>query len=309
MKRFAPAFFVLLWSTGFLVARYATRDAGALSFLTVRTAIAAVILGTVALVTGETPVTGSQRRVMMGVGLGMHAMYLGGVFFAIEHGMPSGMSALIAAMHPVLTTVFAWLVLGEKLNRIRALGVCLGVTGVVFVVIEHGGTGDGVTAPAMWAMVAAVVGMSTGTLVQRQFGQGTPLLRGTAWQYASTTVALGLVAVFGEGWRFEMTANTLWSLAWAVGVLSIAAILIMLWRARSWCRVGGRVARHEPEVRQRSTAVRSGPITISPEKCSAAIACHSASWPGWMAGTKCVSNSVFTFARAAVCAACCTVEW
>ena len=229
MKRFAPAFFVLLWSTGFIVARYATRDAGALSFLTVRTAIAAVVLGTVALVMKETPVTGSQRRVMMGVGLGMHAMYLGGVFFAIEHGMPSGMSALIAAMHPVLTTVFAWLVLGEKLNRIRALGVCLGVAGVVFVVIEHGGTGDGVTAPAMWAMVVAVLGMSTGTLVQRQFGQGTPLLRGTAWQYASTTIALGMVAVFGEGWRFEMTANTLWSLAWAVGVLSIAAILIMLW--------------------------------------------------------------------------------
>ena len=229
MKRFAPAFFVLLWSTGFIVARYATRDAGALSFLTVRTAIAAVVLGTVALAVKETPVTGRQRRVMMGVGLGMHAMYLGGVFFAIEHGMPSGMSSLIAAMHPVLTTVFAWLVLGEKLNRIRALGVCLGVAGVVFVVIEHGGTGDGVTAPAMWAMVVAVAGMSAGTLVQRQFGQGTPLLRGTAWQYASTTIALGMVAVFGEGWRFEMTANTLWSLAWAVGVLSIAAILIMLW--------------------------------------------------------------------------------
>lgn len=229
MKRFAPAFFVLLWSTGFIVARYATRDAGALSFLTVRTAIAAVVLGTVAVIMKETAVTGGQRRVMMGVGLGMHAMYLGGVFFAIEHGMPSGMSSLIAAMHPVVTTVFAWVVLGETLNRVRTLGVCLGVAGVVFVVIEHGGTGDGVTAPAMWAMVVAVAGMSAGTLVQRQFGQGTPLLRGTAWQYASTTVALGLVAVFGEGWRFEMTANTLWSLAWAVGVLSIAAILIMLW--------------------------------------------------------------------------------
>ena len=229
MKRFSPAFFVLLWSTGFIVARYATRDAGALSFLTVRTAIAAVVLGAVAVILKETAMSGAQRRTMMVVGLGMHAMYLGGVFFAIEHGMPSGMSSLIAAMHPVVTTVFARFVLGERLNRTRTLGVCLGVAGVVFVVIEHGGTGDGVSAPAMWAMVVAVVGMSSGTLLQRQLGQGTPLLRGTAWQYASTTVALGLVAVFGEGWRFELTANTVWSLAWAVGVLSIAAILIMLW--------------------------------------------------------------------------------
>lgn len=232
MKRFAPAFFVLLWSTGFVVARYATRDAGAMSFLTVRTLIAAVVLALVASVTGEATLDGNQRNVMLLVGVGMHAMYLGGVFFAIEHGMPSGMSSLIAATHPVVTTVFAWLVLGERLNRVRTLGVCLGVAGVAFVVVEHGGTGSGVNPPAMLAMVVAVVGMSAGTLVQRQFGQGTPLLRGTAWQYASTTVVLGAVAVLGEGWHIEMTANTLWSLAWAVGVLSIAAILIMLWLLR-----------------------------------------------------------------------------
>lgn len=229
MRRFAPAFFVLLWSTGFIVARYATRDAGALSFLAVRTLVAAVVLALVAAVVREPSVTGRQRRVMLVVGLGMHAMYLGGVFFAIEHGMPSGMSSLIAAMHPVVTTLFAWLVLGERLNRVRTVGVCLGVAGVVSVVVEHGGTGDGVPAPAMWAMVVAVAGMSAGTLVQRQSGQGTPLLRGTAWQYASSTVVLGVAAVAGEGWRFEATANTLWSLAWAVGVLSIAAVLIMLW--------------------------------------------------------------------------------
>ena len=229
MKRLAPAFFVLLWSTGFIVARYATRDAGALSFLTVRTAIAAVVLWTVSKVVREAAITTSQRGRMLVVGLGMHAMYLGGVFFAIEHGIPSGMSALIAALHPVVTTVFAWVVLGEKLNRIRTLGVVLGVSGVVLVVAEHGGAGDGVSAPAMWAMVVAVVGMSTGTLVQRQKGQGTPLLAGTAWQYASTTAALGLVAVLGEGWRFGNTVNTWLSMAWAVGVLSIAAILIMLW--------------------------------------------------------------------------------
>ena len=229
MKRLAPAFFVLLWSTGFIVARYATRDAGALSFLTVRTAIAAVILLVVARVARETPLTGRQRGWMMAVGLGMHAMYLGGVFFAIEHGMPSGMSALIAALHPVVTTVFASVVLGERLNRTRTVGVLLGVAGVVLVVAEHGGTGDGVSGPALLAMVVAVLGMSTGTLVQRQCGQGTPLLAGTAWQYASTTVALGMVAVLGEGWRFRSTANTWLSMAWAVGVLSIAAILIMLW--------------------------------------------------------------------------------
>lgn len=229
MKKFAPAVFVLLWSTGFIVARYATRDAGALSFLAVRTAIAAVVLWGIALAVHEERVSPRQRLTMMVVGLGMHAMYLGGVFYAIEHGMPSGMSSLIAALHPVVTTVLGRLVLGERLNKFRALGVVLGFSGVIFVVIEHGGAGDGVPTRAVWAMVVAVAGMSTGTLLQRQRGQGTPLLAGTAWQYASTTVALSTVAVVGEGWRFESTLNTWLSMAWAVGVLSIAAILIMLW--------------------------------------------------------------------------------
>ena len=229
MKKFAPAVFVLLWSTGFIVARYATRDAGALTFLSIRTFIAAVILWVIARLVKEEKLARDQRRTMMLVGLGMHAMYLGGVFYAIEHGMPSGMSSLIAALHPVVTTVLAWLVLGERLNGVRSFGVLLGFSGVIFVVIEHGGTGDGVSARAVWAMVVAVAGMSAGTLLQRQRGQGTPLLAGTAWQYASTTVALGVIAVFGEGWHLESTLNTWLSLAWAVGVLSIAAILIMLW--------------------------------------------------------------------------------
>ena len=229
MRRAAPAVFVLLWSTGFIVARYATRDAGAFSFLAVRTLVATAVLLVLARAAGEAPVGPSGRVMMMLVGLGMHAMYLGGVFYAIEQGMPSGMSSLIAALHPVATTVFAWVVLGERLNRVRTSGVVLGFAGVLFVVVEHGGTGDGVPARAMWAMAVAVVGMSAGTLLQRRRGQGTPLLGGTAWQYASTTVVLGVVAVVGEGWRFEPTLNTWLSLAWAVGVLSVAAILIMLW--------------------------------------------------------------------------------
>ena len=92
MRRSAPAVFVVLWSSGFVVARYATRDAGAFTFLTVRTVIAAVVLAVLARVVREQRVAPVQRTTMLSVGIGMHAMYLGGVFFAVEHGMPSGIS-------------------------------------------------------------------------------------------------------------------------------------------------------------------------------------------------------------------------
>lgn len=225
----APALFVLLWSTGFIVARYATRDAAPLTFLAVRTVIAAMILFVVSRALGETRLSGLQTRWQVAAGLGLHAMYLGGVFVAVDHGLPAGISALIAALHPVLTTVLARGVLGEEISRRRAVGVFLGLAGVTAVVIERGGAGDGVSAFALCSMAVAVVGMSMGTLVQRRHGQGTPLLAGTAVQYIATAMILGAAGAGFEGFRFSWTTNSVLALTWAVGVLSIAAVLIMLW--------------------------------------------------------------------------------
>lgn len=225
----APGVFVLLWSTGFIVARYGTKDAGPLTFLTVRTAIAAGVLFLLSRITREARLSHDQIRTQWIVGAGIHAMYLGGVFVAIDHGLPSGVSALIAALHPVVTTVLGRLLLGEDLSQRRILGVFLGCVGVIAVVIERGGASDGISATALIAMAIAVLGMSGGTLVQRRSAVGVPLLAGTAWQYVATTVILGVGAVVFEGWDFTLTTRSLLSLAWAVGVLSLAAILIMLW--------------------------------------------------------------------------------
>lgn len=225
----APGIFVLLWSTGFIVARYGTKDAGPLTFLTIRTVIASVLLFGVAQLVREARMTTRHVRIQGLVGLGIHAMYLGGVFVAIDHGLPSGISALIAALHPVITTVLGSVLLGETLSRRQGFGVVLGFVGVLAVVVERGGAGDGVSAFALCSMAVAVIGMSAGTLAQRKFAQGIPLLRGTAWQYLSTSAALGIIAVSSEGWDFTITTRSMLSLAWAVGVLSIAAILIMLW--------------------------------------------------------------------------------
>jgi len=219
----------LLWSTGFIVARYGTKDAGPLTFLVVRCSVSAGILFTIARLTREVRLEKRLIPVQAVVGTGIHAMYLGGVWVAINHGMPSGISALIAALHPVLTAILGAVLLKERLSRRRICGVVLGFAGVIAVVIEHGGAGEGISSFALGAMVIAVVGMSTGTLIQRRFAQGTPLLSGTAFQYVTTAAILSVGAIRSEHWHFEMTQRTVLSLAWSVIVLSLAAILIMLW--------------------------------------------------------------------------------
>ena len=221
---------MLLWSTGFIVARYGTDDAGPLTFLSMRLFIAAIVLLVVAQFT-KAPSIGRRAVGWAAMsGLGMHAIYLGGVFLAISWGMPSGVGALIAGLHPVITTVTARVVLRERLAPWQWVGVALGFIGVIVVVVDHmrGRTAD-ISTGALIAAGVSVLGMVFGTLVQRKHGSNMPLLRGTVVQYLSSAAVLALGAAVHEGFRFEVTTRSVFALAWAVVVLSIAAVLIMLW--------------------------------------------------------------------------------
>jgi drug/metabolite transporter (DMT)-like permease len=227
--RVAPWVFVVLWSTGFIVARYATNDAGPLTFLAIRTAIAAVILVVIGRAI-RAPRMAREALVPAALaGLGIHAVYLGGVFIAIDMGLPSGLGALIAGLHPVVTSLFGRVLLRERLMPLQWLGVALGFFGVVAVVVEKMGDETVAIPPgALVAMGCAVVGMSGGTLIQRASGKEMPLLSGTATQYVAAGAAFVIVAIPREGFAFTLTTQFVLALAWATFVLSLAAVLIMM---------------------------------------------------------------------------------
>jgi drug/metabolite transporter (DMT)-like permease len=166
LEKVAPGIFVLLWSTGFIVARYGTRDAGPFTFLSVRMIVSAAVLWVIADVI-RAPVI-ERRHVSSSaiVGVFMHATYLGGTFYAISRGLPSGVSALIAGPHPVVTSFVGQWLLKERLRPIQWVGIACGVVGVVAVLIERSSVKSaGITTTTVIAMVVAVVGMSTGTVV------------------------------------------------------------------------------------------------------------------------------------------------
>jgi len=221
---------VVLWSTGFVVARYATDDTGPLTFLAVRMVLAASVLAAVAAMRASQRVDRRLVPWVMLAGIGMHVLYLGGVFIAIDQGLPSGISALIAGLHPVLTSLASRRVLGERLIRIQWVGVFLGFAGVVVVVIDRLVThSTGVTTLTMLASAISVIGMSGGTLVQRKKCSTMPLLWGTVVQYTTAAAVLLVLAVTWEHWDFSVTSRSMFALLWAVFVLSIAAVLLMLW--------------------------------------------------------------------------------
>ena len=184
-----------------MVARYATKDAGPLTFVCVRMFIAAGLLWLIATAMRAPRMTRSDWSAATIVGVFMHAIYLGGVFVAIDNGLPSGLSALIAGLHPVATSVAARVFLCEQLSRKQIIGVFLGLVGVCAVVIEKLDAADGgVTTAAMIAMMISICGLTVGTLVQRALGKEMPLLRGTATQYLASGVVLAVGSGFSESW-------------------------------------------------------------------------------------------------------------
>ena len=212
-----------------MVARYGTRDAGPLTFLCVRLATAGVLLWIFATLTSAPKISKQGLMFSINIGILMHAIYLGGVFVAIDNGLPSGLSALIAGLHPVATCVAARIFLKERLSGKQITGIFLGLAGVCAVVIEKlEDSNGGVTKVAMIAMGLSVFGLTVGTLLQRAYSRNIPLLRGTAVQFLSSGLILLIAAIFREQWRIEFTTQTMLALTWGVLVLSLGAVLIML---------------------------------------------------------------------------------
>lgn len=228
----APAAFVLLWSTGFIGAKYGLPYAEPFTLLALRLAVAAVLLGGLAvLLRAPVPRPPAQYGRAAISGVLLHAAYLGGVFWAIDHGMPAGVAAVVVSLQPVLVAALAGLLLGERLVPIQWVGLVLGITGVLLV-LAPGLSAGGLTGPGVVACVVALAGGTAGTLHQKRYGDGIPLLTGTAVQYAAAGLVLLLAALGTESMTIRWTGHFVVALVWLIVVLSLGAVLLLLYLLR-----------------------------------------------------------------------------
>ncbi|GGS31564.1 DMT family transporter [Deinococcus knuensis] len=223
----APLLFVLLWSTGFLGTKGAARNADPFAYLTVRFALAALLmLALTAALRAPWPTRAQAGRAGV-TGLLLHAGYLGGVTTAIWLGLPAGITSVLVGVQPLLTGLLSWPVLGERVTRPQWAGLTLGFVGVLLVV--EGRVGGGVGSPAaLGAAAFALICTTAGTLYQRRVGADMPLLGGTAAQYVVSAAALGAVTLARGGGVIHWNAEFILSLTWLVLVLSVGAILLLM---------------------------------------------------------------------------------
>jgi drug/metabolite transporter (DMT)-like permease len=219
--------FIILWSSGFIGAKYGLPYAEPLTFLTIRMVmVVALLAAMVALGRLKRPLARPSCAVIghnVVAGLLVHGCYLGGVFTAIESGLPTGLVALIVSLQPVLTSTVANRVLGERVTPPQWVGLGLGVVGVYLVV--HGKLTSGGTAWLAWpAITMALLGITAGTLYQKRFGGGIDWRAQFLIQYVAAGLLFGFGALLFETRAVVWNLQFAFALAWLVFVMSFAAI-------------------------------------------------------------------------------------
>ncbi len=227
-----PWVFVLIWSTGFVVARFGMPHSPPFKFLVMRYALSLVCFGVwVALARVPWPRERAQWGHLGVVGMLVHAGYLGGVWAAVKAGIGAGTVALLVGLQPVLTAVWmsAISTTQARVSRTQWLGLTLGLAGLTLVVWHKLGGGE-VTHWNLALAVFALLCITTGTLYQKRFVAACDVRTASSIQLAAALIAslpLALVETEPMVWQVQMIGAMAWSvLALTLGGSSLLYLLI-----------------------------------------------------------------------------------
>ncbi len=226
-----PVVFVFLWATGFIGAKFGLPYAEPLTFLLYRFSIVAALLLILVVVT-RAPWPDSRMKALHCFisGILIHGLYLGGVFWAIARGMPAGISALIVGLQPLLTAVFAGLLLKEKISPRQWFGLVLGLFGLLLVLgpkLPGGGLAWGDDGALVLTLIA-LGGITFGTIYQKKFATDVGLRAAGFFQYLGAGALVGAGVMIFETGRIEWTRELMLAMGWLIFVLSIGAISLLM---------------------------------------------------------------------------------
>jgi drug/metabolite transporter (DMT)-like permease len=216
-----PTVFVLIWSTGFVVARYGMPHAPPLGFLTLRYALSLLAFAAwIGFTRGAWPQGRAQWLHLAVSGVLMHAGYLGGVWMAVKAGMGAGSVALIVGLQPVLTAL--WLSASGSAHAVASrqwAGLLLGLCGLALVVGHKLAAGE-VTAWNLFLGVVALLSITAGTLYQKRFVQPCDVRTANMVQLAAALAVTAPLAGLEAG-TWQMHAELVGAMAWSVLVLTL----------------------------------------------------------------------------------------
>lgn len=228
----APAAFVLVWSTGFIVARAVTSHADVQWFLLWRFAAVATLFAAAAGIgraSWPSPKTALRH---LAVGATMMGLYLTVSYWAIAHGLPAGIMALMGALQPLLTAGFMLATHRQRPSALLWTGILIGFFGVVLVLLprlqqSHMASGG----LANVAGILAIVALTLGTLAQKHLAKDDLRIAGCLQNIGAAIVALLAVFAVGEV-RWDGSASLWGLLMWSALVTSVLSQSLLMWMLR-----------------------------------------------------------------------------
>lgn len=228
-ERSMPLLFVVIWATGFVVARFVAPHVEPLSFLTLRYLLSFLVFAGMAFAVGAAwPSTWTGWRNALVAGVLMQAMFLGGVFWSTRHGLPVGIAALIGGLQPLLTALLSRPLLGERVRPTQWLGIAAGFLGAFLVLAPNLGATGNVPPAGLAACLIGTMAMTLGTIWQKRTAGRVDLRTNAAVQFIGAALVTAPVAALTEDAGFDGSWQAWAGLGWAVLGLSVGAIWLLL---------------------------------------------------------------------------------
>lgn len=232
LLRAMPAVFVLIWSTGFIVARFGMPHAPPFGFLCLRYALSALCFGAwIVWARAAWPRGRDQWLHLTVVGALIHAGYLGGVWAAVKAGLGAGTIALLVGLQPVLTALWVSARAGGQraVSRRQWSGLVLGLAGLTLVVWGKLGVGE-ISGVNFALAVFALLAITSGTLYQKRHVKPCDVRTASFVQVSAAlviTLPFALLETEAIRWHPEMVGALAWSvLALTLGGSSLLYLLI-----------------------------------------------------------------------------------
>ena len=223
----APGLFVLLWSTGFIGAKFGLPYAEPATFLALRFSMVALLLLPIVWVTRSPwPRSWAQAGHIIVSGILVHGVYLGGVFASIKLGLPAGVCALIVGMQPIVTAVLIGPFLNHRLQAGQWLGFLIGTVGVILVITPERVPLDGGVLGLAFTFLA-VLGISVGTLYQKRFCEEMDLCSGSFLQFTASALLMLVLSLLFEEQYVIWSSQFVAVLVWLVIALSLGAVTLL----------------------------------------------------------------------------------
>jgi len=228
MVRIFPLIFVLLWSSAFITTKPIIDNSDPFAALAFRFFFVAIGFCLFSIYSNYS-IFINKRNLFESIlsGVLFHGFYLGGVFYSISIGMPTGIAALIVTLQPVLTNALSGPILGEKVTIKQWFGVLLGFIGAILVLGLD--VGSDIPALGLVATIVALIAITTSTIWQKKLSNNLPLPVSNFYQaIGGCTFHIFVIILFTEPY-IDFSKTFLIAMSHQIFLVSFGAFTILMY--------------------------------------------------------------------------------